>query len=84
MFSRYASYLSIDLGAADTRILAVAVIAGLSVLNYRGTRTGSQLQTGLTAAKLAVIAALVVGGFVMGLGLVAMGAPVYYLVHARR
>ena len=66
VFSRYASYLLIDLGAPDTRILAVAVIAGLSVLNYRGTRTGSQLQTGLTAAKLAVIAALVAGGFVLG------------------
>jgi basic amino acid/polyamine antiporter, APA family len=66
VFSRYASYLLIDLGAPDTRILAVAVIAGLSVLNYRGTRTGSQLQTGLTAAKLAVIAALVAGGFVFG------------------
>jgi APA family basic amino acid/polyamine antiporter len=66
VFARYASYLLIDLGAPDTRILAVAVIAGLSVVNYRGTRTGSQLQTGLTAAKLAVIAALVAGGCVLG------------------
>ena len=66
VFSRYAAYLLRDVVAADTKILAVGIIVALSAVNYRGARAGSRLQTWLTAAKLAVIAVLVVGGLLLG------------------
>jgi len=66
VFARYAAYLLRDFAAVDTRLLAVAVIAILSAVSYRGAGAGSRLQTWLTAAKLAVIALLVVGGLLLG------------------
>jgi APA family basic amino acid/polyamine antiporter len=68
VFARYAAYLLRDFGTPDTRILAVAVILTLSAVNYRGARAGSRLQTWLTGIKLAVIAALVAGGLLLGGG----------------
>jgi APA family basic amino acid/polyamine antiporter len=66
VFARYAAYLLRDFGAADTRVLAVAVILAVTAVNYRGARAGSRLQTILTGIKLTIIVALVVGGFLLG------------------
>src|SRR5262245_17905396 len=68
VFARYVAYLLRDFGIPDTRLLAVAIILALSAVNYRGARAGSRLQTWLTGIKLAVIAALVAGGLLLGDG----------------
>lgn len=65
VFARYASYF-VDTGTNGTRAIAVLVILALSALNYVGVRAGSRVQTALTGAKLAAIAALVIAGFVFG------------------
>jgi APA family basic amino acid/polyamine antiporter len=64
VFARYAAFF-IPVGDAGVRVIAVAAIAGLSVLNYFGVRAGSRVQTAVTGAKLAAIAAIVVLGLVL-------------------
>jgi basic amino acid/polyamine antiporter, APA family len=64
VFARYAAHF-VPLGDAGTRAVAVAVIAGLSVLNYVGVKAGSRVQTALTLAKLVAIAVIVVAGFAL-------------------
>ena len=65
VFARYATRF-VDVGAIGTRLIAVGLIVGLSVLNYAGVRAGSRVQTFLTAVKLAAIAGLVIVGFALG------------------
>ena len=64
VFARYAAFF-LPVGDAGVRAIAVAAIAGLSLLNYAGVRAGSRVQTAVTGAKLAAIAAIVI----LGLGL---------------
>jgi len=59
VFGRYFATI-VPLGDLGIRLVAVAGIAALSVVNYFGVRPGSSLQTILTIAKLAAIAALLV------------------------
>jgi basic amino acid/polyamine antiporter, APA family len=49
-------------GEAGIRALAVAVILGLSAVNYAGVRAGGRLQTLLTIVKVMAIVVLVVAG----------------------
>ena len=65
VFARYAARFA-DTGPMGTRLTAVGLIVALSALNYVGVRAGSRVQTLLTGAKLAAIAALVVAGFAFG------------------
>jgi APA family basic amino acid/polyamine antiporter len=64
VFARYATYF-VPLGDTGTRVIAVALIAALSALNYRGVRAGSRVQTVLTGAKLVAVAAMVLAGFAL-------------------
>ena len=48
--------------------LAIAVVAGLTWLNYRSVKAGSSFQLISTIVKIAVIAALVIGIFFFGHG----------------
>src|SRR5687768_3732198 len=61
VFARYVGYF-VPLGTTGIRLVAVAAILGLSAFNCLGIRQGSQLQTVVTAAKLAAIALLIVAG----------------------
>jgi len=65
VFGRYAVVLLPASFQSDAtiRALAVAVILGLSVLNYAGVRGGGRVQTVLTIVKVSAIALLVVCGF---------------------
>jgi len=65
VFARYAAFFLpvTDLGL---RVIAVALIAALSALNYVGVRAGSRVQTAFTVAKVAAIVAIVVIGFAFG------------------
>ncbi len=64
VFARYAAHV-VPLGEAGIRGVAVAVIAGLSALNYVGVKAGSRVQTALTAAKLVAILAIVIAGLAL-------------------
>jgi APA family basic amino acid/polyamine antiporter len=58
----------VETGPAGTRAIAVVVILALTALNYVGVGIGSRVQTAMTGAKLAAIAALVVAGFALAGG----------------
>ena len=68
VFGRYAVVLLPESAQGDIgiRVLSVAVIVALSVVNYIGVRAGGRLQTSLTVVKVAAIAILVVAGFLFG------------------
>lgn len=57
VFGRYAATI-VPLGDWGIRLVAVGGILVLSAINYVGVRPGSAVQTGLTIAKIAAIAAL--------------------------
>ncbi|NJR14184.1 MAG: hypothetical protein HC779_08630, partial [Phyllobacteriaceae bacterium] len=63
----------IEVGLSWQRILAVLSVLVLTWINLRGVRTAALIQTSLTAVKTLSLAALIVLGFVLGLGLVAGG-----------
>ena len=65
VFGRYAATI-VPLGDLGVRLVAVAGILVLSAINYVGVRPGSAVQTGLTIAKIAAIAVLVVILFGVG------------------
>jgi basic amino acid/polyamine antiporter, APA family len=65
VFGRYFATI-VPLGDFGIRLVAVAGILLLSVINYFGVRPGSSVQTGLTIAKVAAIGALLVLLFATG------------------
>jgi APA family basic amino acid/polyamine antiporter len=65
VFARYAAYV-LPLGTAGTRVMAIAVILLLSLINYFGVREGSRVQTWFTAGKLLAVVAIVVTGVALG------------------
>ncbi len=65
VFGRYFATI-VPLGDFGIRLVAVAGILLLSVINYLGVRPGSSVQTGLTIAKVAAIGALLVLLFATG------------------
>jgi APA family basic amino acid/polyamine antiporter len=65
VFGRYFATI-IPLDDLGIRLVAVAGIAALSVINYFGVRPGSAVQTGLTITKIAAIGVLLVLLFAMG------------------
>src|SRR4029079_11647611 len=65
VFGRYAATI-VPMGDVGIRVTAVVGILVLSVINYVGVRPGSPVQTGLTIAKVAAIAGLLVLLFATG------------------
>ena len=65
VFARYVGFF-VPLGTTGVRIVAVMAILGLSAFNCLGIRHGSRLQTGVTGAKLAAIALLIIAGLTLG------------------
>lgn len=65
VFGRYAATI-VPMGDVGIRITAVGGILVLSAINYVGVRPGSAVQTGLTIAKVAAIAGLLVLLFATG------------------
>jgi APA family basic amino acid/polyamine antiporter len=59
VFGRYAATI-VPMGDLGIRLTAVGGIVVLSAINYFGVRPGSAVQTGLTIAKVAAIAGLLV------------------------
>jgi APA family basic amino acid/polyamine antiporter len=66
--ARYVAYF-VPLSSAGLQAVAIAVILGLSAVNYAGVRHGSRLQAAFTAGKLLAIGAIVLLGFALGSGL---------------
>lgn len=65
VFARYVGYFAPGLGDRGLRAVAIAAILTLSIVNYFGVRAGSTVQTTLTIAKLAAIAAILVAVVVL-------------------
>ncbi len=59
VFARYVSVIT-PLSDLGIRVVAIAVILLLSIINYFGVRAGSTVQTAFTIAKIAAIAAILV------------------------
>src|SRR6266478_7734995 len=64
VFARYVGFFT-PLGDRGTRAVAIGAILTLSIINYLGVRAGSTVQTALTAAKLAAIAAILLAVLVL-------------------
>jgi basic amino acid/polyamine antiporter, APA family len=65
VFARHLAVF-VPLGETALRIAAVAVIAGISAINYRGVRFGSSIQTAFTGGKLLAVVLIVLVGFTVG------------------
>jgi len=61
-FAIYVSYLA-PLGAWQAKGVALAVMAVLTMVNYRGVRPGAALQNACTLAKIAGLAVIVAAAF---------------------
>lgn len=57
---------AIQVGLSPQRLFAIASIALLTWINYRGVRTAAFIQTSLTAIKTAALAGLIVLGLTIG------------------
>jgi basic amino acid/polyamine antiporter, APA family len=53
---------AIELGLSHQRVVALAVVAGLTLINLRGVTLGARVQTGFAIAKVGGIAALLLLG----------------------
>ncbi len=65
VFARYAAFF-VPLGDTGIRVVAIAVILGLTAINVLGVGVGSAVQAAATAAKLAAIAAVIALAFWLG------------------
>ncbi len=59
--ARYIAYF-VPLSALAQQVVAAAVIAIISAINYRGVKAGTTVQTAITGTKLIAIALLLAGG----------------------
>src|SRR3989475_338440 len=75
-FATYVGFF-FPLGDGGTRAVAVASIAGLTVLNSLGVRLGAVTQNVLTLTKIGLVIVLIVVGFVLPGGSVANLAPLW-------
>jgi APA family basic amino acid/polyamine antiporter len=65
VFARYVGHFT-PLGALGMKAVAILAILGLSAINAIGVRQGSAVQTGLTIAKVAAVAGIVIAGLALG------------------
>jgi basic amino acid/polyamine antiporter, APA family len=65
VFARYMTFF-VPVGAAGSRVIAVAAVAVLTAVNYVGARNGSLVQTTFTVLKLGAIALVIAIAFVLG------------------
>jgi APA family basic amino acid/polyamine antiporter len=64
VFARYAAYF-VPMGDVALRVVAVAAILVLSLINYLGVKFGSSVQTMFTVLKIAAVLIIVVAGFLI-------------------
>jgi APA family basic amino acid/polyamine antiporter len=65
IFARYLAFF-VPLGPWGLKLVAIGVIAVISLINYAGVRPGSVLQTAFTVGKVLAVVAIVVAGFALG------------------
>ncbi len=62
--ARYIAYF-VEMSPLQQQLAAAGVIAIISAINYVGVRTGTTVQTAITALKLLAVIALLVGGLAL-------------------
>lgn len=72
VFARYLGWF-VPLDATGTRLVAVAAIVALSVVNFLGVRHGSALQTAFTAVKVGAVVVMVAVGLSLAPGAAEVG-----------
>ena len=65
IFARYVAFFY-PLGDIGIKLVAIAVILLLSIVNYLGVKQGSRLQLLFTLGKVLAIAFIIVAGFILG------------------
>jgi len=63
--TRYSAHF-VPLSDAGQRAAAIAVILGLSAVNYLGVRLGSRIQAAFTLGKVVAVALIILLGFLLG------------------
>ena len=77
-FARYVGFFTHSpLTEAAIRVIAIASIAGLTLLNCRGVRLGATTQNVLTSLKIGALLALIVSSFVLPGGSAANFQPLW-------
>jgi len=64
VFARYAGTF-VTLGDTGTRVVAVAAILVLALMNSVGTRAGTRFQVAITSVKVGAVAAIILVGWVL-------------------
>jgi APA family basic amino acid/polyamine antiporter len=64
VFARYAAYF-VPMSDGMLRVVAVAAIAFLSIVNYLGVKLGSRLQTAFTAVKVLAVLGIILAGVIL-------------------
>ncbi len=65
VFAQYLSYF-VPLSPAASKLIAVALIAAVTAINYRGVAAGAAVQKLFTAIKLGALLALIASAFLSG------------------
>ncbi|MEE9503081.1 MAG: amino acid permease, partial [Candidatus Aminicenantaceae bacterium] len=65
IFARYVAYFY-PLGGLGIKLVAIAVILLLSIINYLGVKHGSRLQLLFTLGKVLAVVFIIVAGFILG------------------
>jgi APA family basic amino acid/polyamine antiporter len=65
IFARYIAYFY-SLGEVGTKVVAIAVILLLSIINYLGVKQGSRLQLFFTLGKVLAVVFIIAAGFILG------------------
>jgi APA family basic amino acid/polyamine antiporter len=65
IFARYVAYFY-PLGDGGIKMVAIAVILILSLINYLGVKQGSRLQLLFTLGKVLAIVVIIIAGFILG------------------
>lgn len=65
IFARYVAYFY-SLGDVGVKVVAIAVILLLSIINYFGVKQGSRLQLLFTLGKVLAVVFIIVAGFILG------------------
>jgi basic amino acid/polyamine antiporter, APA family len=64
VFASYAGFF-VSLGATASRLVAIAAIVVLSIVNYLGVKFGGRVQSAFTLVKVLAVFAIIVLGFVL-------------------
>jgi len=73
----FVEYAGFHTGSLSSKLISMAIVAVLTVLNARGVKVGAAVMDGITLTKIAAMAFLVIAGFTFGKGDVTHFHPLF-------